>query len=436
MSTTQQIVPSVSSTVIQATQNANTLTRKELRRYIAGPWGLNSLFVGVASDGVNVTQNLKTLVDQSDDGILDASYDSDRFEHAWLYVLHSDLSAEQHRIASYTPSDGSITIGRNFNTVPTSNETEYEIHMHGIEPSQINMAIEWACQMARQSAWIMPGGLVVDGDMQFYNTSAWGTTVGSSMSKYSPPVGPKVLRTIGTTESYVPTGNIAVQPLKTCRLYAIAKPLSVESIKIKIWDATNNAEIVATAWAGNSGGIVEGNTGEAFFGASFSIPVNCKEIVVRLYGTADWQGLQITQSTDKTLYLPDWLLPYEHSIVGMAYMDGAGGINSREIYTISGLPEPRGNYLQIMPSDYGGPIMINVAMPYNEPDSDNTIYTIQSRDYIATGALRYIYTSLARPKTVDTARYEAQRVKTDREWQAYQRSRNPLASKRNSWGKR
>lgn len=436
MSTTQQIVPSISGTTIQPTQNANTLTRKELRRYVAGPWGLGSLFTGVASDGVNVTQNLRTLVDQSYDGILDSSYDSDRFEHAWLYLVHGDLSAEQHRISAYSPSDGSISIGRDFQVVPTSGETEYEIHTHGIEPTQINMAIEWACQMARQSAWIMPGGLVPDGDMQYYSTAQWGTTYNASISKYAPPVGPKVLRVTGAETAYVPTGFIAVQPLKTCRLYAIARPLSTAAIGIKIWDVTNGAEVPVSAWAGNSSGTAEGNQGDAFFGASFVVPTGCTQIQVRLYGAADWQGLQITQSSDKTLAIAEWLLPYEQSIIGLAYMEGAGASNYREYYTISGVPEPRGSLLQIQPSDWPGPIMINAAIPYNEPDSEATLYTMQSRDYIATGALRYIYTSLSRPKTVDTARYEAQRLKTDREWQAYQRSRNPLASKRNSWGKR
>lgn len=435
MSTTQNIIPALTTSAGGTLTNSNTLTRQDLRRYIAGPWGLGSLFTGVASNGANVTQTLRRLVDQSVDGILDESYDSDRFEHAWLYVIHGDQSAEQHRIAAYSPPDGIVTIGRDFGTVPTSGTTEYEIHTHGIEPNQINYAIEWACQLARQAAWIMPGGLVPDGDMQYYNTDYWNAPVSLSASKYAPPLGPKVLRTNGSDTAYIPTGNIPVTPLKSCRLYVLGKPLSTSAIKVRVWDQTNNVQITPTSWYGNSGGIATGNKSEQFFGASFVVPATCTQVAIRLYGSADWEGVQVTQGGDKTLYIPDWLLPYEQSIIGIAYMEGAGGVNIRQTYTISGIPEPRGNFLQIEPSDYTGPIMINAAIPYNEPDSEATLYTMQSRDYIATGALRYIYTSLARPKTVDTARYEAQRVKTDREWQAYQRSRNPLASKRNSWGK-
>ena len=191
MPTSGSFYPSSSVSTLVLGDDPNILTRKALRRYIAGSWGLGGLFTGTASNGASLVQGASLLVDQSSDGIQDTSYDSDRFEHAWLYKLAETSGGayrqpENHRVASYSPSDGSISIGRNFLTTPVTAVSQSELHYHGIATESIHEAIAWACQMARQSQWIMLGGLAPDGDMQGYDTSAWGTASGLTISKVSP----------------------------------------------------------------------------------------------------------------------------------------------------------------------------------------------------------------------------------------------------------
>ena len=120
MSTTQTVYPTPAS-ASQVT-GQSTITRKDLRRHIAGSWGMGGLFTGVAHNGTNLVQGASLLVDQSSDGLLDTAYDSDRFEHGWLYTINSNQSHESHRIAAYSPTDGTISIGRAFENNPVTDE--------------------------------------------------------------------------------------------------------------------------------------------------------------------------------------------------------------------------------------------------------------------------------------------------------------------------
>jgi len=439
MPTTGTFFPAGAVTAPATVTSPSILTRKSLRRYIAGPWGLGGLFTGTASNGTTLVQGAALLVDQSADGIQDTSYDSDRFEHAWLYKLSETSGGayrtpESHRVASYSPSDGSISIGRNFLTTPVTGTSQYELHYHALAPESIHEAISWACQMSRQSQWIMLGGLVPDGDMQAYDTSAWGTVSGLAISKVSPDGGRRILRATATsTTAYVPTVPIAVTENRTCRIYALVTATgTVASIVVR--DLTHSADITPS-WASGGTGTTTG-LGETFLAGTFRVPVGCTSIEVRLRGGADWEAVAVHDSASKGIRLPDWLTPYEQTIIGISYLDGFGSGGTRQYYTVPALPEPRGTWLEAEPGDYAGPIVVQAALPYVTPEEDDDTLPMSARDYIATGALRFIYTSLARPKTIDTARFEAQRIKVDREWQAYQRSRNPLASKRNSWGRR
>jgi len=428
---------SVSSSVLS--DDPYVLTRKALRRYISGPWGLGGLFTGLASDGPSLSQGTSLLVDQSADGIQDTSYDSDRFEHAWIYKLDETSGGayrppETHRVATYSPSDGSITIGRPFGTKPVTSVTRYEVHSHGLSPDSIHEAIRWACQMSRQSQWIMLGGLVPDGDMQGHDTSAWGTVSGLTASKVSPDGGRRILRaTASSATAYVPTMPIAVTENHTCRIYALVTATGTAA-SLVVRDLTHSADITPS-WASGGTGTTTG-LGETFLAGTFRVPVGCTSIEVRLRGGADWEAVAVHDSASKGIRLPDWLTPYEQTIISISYLDGFGSGGTRQYYTVPALPEPRGTWLEAEPGDYAGPIVVQAALPYVTPEDDDDTLPMSARDYIATGALRFIYTSLARPKTIDTARFESQRVKVDREWQAYQRSRNPLASKRNSWGRR
>lgn len=439
MPTSGSFYPSSSVSTLVLGDDPNILTRKALRRYIAGPWGLGGLFTGTASNGASLVQGASLLVDQSSDGIQDTSYDSDRFEHAWLYKLAETSGGayrqpESHRVASYSPNDGSISIGRNFLTTPVTAVSQYELHYHGIATESIHEAISWACQMSRQSQWIMLGGLAPDGDMQAYDTSAWGTVSGLVVSKVSPDGGRRILRAIGTTATaYVPTAPIAVIENRTCRIYALVTATGTAA-SVVVRDLTHSADI-APIWVGGGTGATTG-LGETFLAGTFRVPVGCTSIEVRLRGGADWEGIAVHDSASKGIRLPDWLTPHEQTIIGISYLDGVGSGGTRQYHTVPALPEPRGTWLEAEPGDYPGPIVVQAAVPYVAPDSDDDTLPMSARDYLATGVLRFIYTSLARPKTIDTARFETQRVKVDREWQAYQRSRNPLASKRNSWGRR
>jgi hypothetical protein len=431
MPTSQVIVPSPAASS-SAASNSNVVSRKELRRYIAGPWGLGGLHSGIASDGTNLVQGLKQLVDQSSDGLIDTAYDSDRFEHGWLMKLNSDGTSESHRIASYSPNDGTITIGREFVAQPVSGQTEYEIHTHGISPIDINAAIDWACNTARLGAWVMLGGLVADGDMQYSTLESW-TTSGATAQKVALVAGGRALSVAASSATgYARSLSFAVSPLKTYRVYAIGTPSTTSgSLSVQAWSDSGQ---VSVTWFGGSTGTVTGH--EGFFGGSFLVPSGTTVMHVRLIGSGTWTGVAVYENMSRGAALPAWCMPYEQVIIGVAYIDGAGGRGTKEYRVIPGLPEPKGGWLEFVPSDWGGPIALNVAIPFVIPSDDSALFQMSARDYIATGALRFIYTGLSRPRTVDTSRYEAGRLKVEREWQAYQRARNPLASKRNSWGKR
>lgn len=435
MPTSQIISATVSQSFYQSSNyNTNVINRKNLRRYIAGPWGLGGLFTGTASDGSNVLQGMTKMVDQSSDGLVDIAYDSDRFENAWLMKLNTDETSETHRIASYSPSDGTVTIGRTFSTQPVSGTTEYEIHTHGVSPADINSAIDWACNTARMGAWVFLGGLIVDGDMQYSTVDAWTTNLATAVKATDVGSARHIKVAQSAAGGYARSTSFPVTALRSYRVYALGNPTAIsDSISVSAWNETSNSAISVT-WFGGASGTVEGK--EGFFGGSFVAPVGCKSVHVRLVGNASWSGVAVYDNMSKGAPLPPWMIPYDQYIVAVAYLDGAGSAEAKEYRVIAGLPEPRSNWLEFEPSDWSGPICLSVSMPFPIPSDDAYEFPIGARDYIATGALRFIYTGLSRPRTIDTTRFEAGRVKVEREWQAYQRSRNPLALKRNSWGKR
>lgn len=431
---TSQIISPTASQAQSTNYNNNVVSRKDLRRYIAGAWGLGGLFTGIASDGSNVLQGMTKMVDQSSDGLVDIAYDSDRFESAWLMKLNTDATSETHRIASYSSSDGTVTIGRTFASQPVNGTTEYEIHTHGVSPEDINSAIDWACNTARMGAWIFLGGLIVDGDMQYSTADAWSTNLATVTKAASAGQARHINVSQQSSGGYAKSTSFPATELRSYRVYALGNPAAIaNSISVSVWNETSNSAISVT-WFGGGSDTVEGK--EGFFGGSFVAPSGCKSVHLRLIGNASWSGVAVYDNMSKGTPLPSWMTPYDQYIVAVAYLDGAGSANAKEYRVIAGLPEPKSNWLEFQPSDWSGPICLNVAMPFPIPSNDAHEFLIGTRDYIATGALRFIYTSLSRPRTIDTTRFEAGRVKVDREWQAYQRSRNPLALKRNSWGKR
>lgn len=390
-----------------AVAGPGSVTRQGLRRHVAGSWGLGGLFVGVAHDGQTILQGQTLLVDQSADGLLDTAYDSDRFEHGWLRKINPDFTQETHRISSYSPSDGTIGIGRPFLSTPVTDVTAYEVHTHGVSPDDLDAAIAWACQLGRQSTWVMLGGLLPDGDMQDSGVGHW-LGVGGATDKVPKPGGGLMLRSAAT---YARSDAMACTPGKVVRAYADGPGTIV------IWDDTHGVAL------GTGTGSV-----------TALVPSGTSALRVRLMGAGDWTGAAVYESGATGMELPEWCLPHDQSIVNIAYAEGFG--NARKHWTLPGLPEPRGAWLEIEPGEWPGPIMMQCAVPFVVPLDDTHEFPAGARDYLATGALRHVYTALARPKTIDTARFEAQRVRLERDWQAYQRSRNPIAMRRYSWGRR
>ena len=423
MPNSQTITPSPAAT--QQIAGYSVITRKDLRRHIAGSWGMGGLFTGVAHNGANLVQGASLLVDQSSDGLLDIAYDSDRFEHGWLYTINSDNSHESHRIASYSPTDGTISIGRTFENNPVTDVTAYEIHTHGVSPEDVNNAINWACQLGRQGIWVMLGGFVADGDMQDPGIGAW-TGSGGTISKVVKTTGERILR---VSSGYARSSSIGVISGRLYKTYAIVEPASNSPVSIVVWDETNNQAIDLNGNATNGG-----NKATASLSATWRAPDTCKSVHIRLGGAGDWSGAACYENASRGIILPEWCLPHDQVIVNLAWLEMS--TSGPTYWTITAVPEPRGTWLEVEPGDWGGPIMARVAVPFALPADEAHEFPIGARDYLATGALRYIYTSLSRPKTTDTARFEATRVRVEREWQAYQRSRNPIAMRRYSWGRR
>lgn len=424
------------SIVIPSTAPGGPATRTVLRRLIAGPQGLGGLFTGVAQDG-GALQGERRLVDASPDGLQDEAYDADRFEGAWLYTVATGSGAtyvapELHRIAAYDPAEGSLTIGRPFASQPVSGVTPYEVHTHGVSVDAIHDAIDWGTDVARFDAWFAIPGLVPDGDMQRSTTASWGAPSACTATKVVGDDGVRLLRVNATSDaSYLPTVGMPVVAGRILRVYASVTPASGRTCTVIAWDATAGTTI-DIAWGGT---VSQATSGRTYIGGRLEVPTGCTSLSLRLMGGGDWHHVALYDVAHRQLTLPLWCVPYDQFILGVAWASryGTSSADDRDLVTIPSPPRPEGGIWRLAPGDYGGLIMVHASVPFPRLIADDDAIPATATRYVLLASLAYLYRSLTRPRTMDTARFEAARAQALKDWQAMQMARNPLARWRPRW---
>ena len=427
----------IGTPVVASAPVASAVTRSTLRRLIAGSAGLNGIHVGVAQNG-NATQSSDTLVDASADGILDVAYDDDRFEGAWLYKCPHGTGAgyvapELHRVASYSAANGAVSIGRNFASLPVSGVTEYEIHTHGIPVDTLHEAIDWACDNTRSARWYAIPGLVPDGDMQAIDLASWGTPANATAGKVIlPDEQRRVVRVSASSGGYLPSSAIATSAGRVMRLHAVVDPNAGSTCTLVAWDATASAPITIT-WSGT---ITQATSGRTYLTGRIDVPANCASVVVRLVGSGDWHHVAVYDVAHREVALPEWMVPYEQSIVAVAYATGAGTTSAHDqlLVPIPTPPRPEGRWWRIDPATYPGMLMVTASAPHPRLASDDDAVCAGQVRQLTLGCLAYLYRVATRPDTMDSARFELARQQASRDWQAMALWANPLARHRPRWG--
>lgn len=427
----------VGTPVASSTLVASSVTRTTLRRIIAGSAGLNGLHWGTASNG-NATQGANTLFDASADGILDVAYDDDRFEGAWLYKCQHGtgvgyVAPELHRIASYSSSNGAVSIGRNFANPPVSGTTEYEIHTHGIPVDTLHEAIDWACDNTRSARWYAIPGLLSDGDMQATDVALWGSPSNATASKVIlADEQRRVARVVASSGGYLPSTAIATSEGRVMRLHAVVEPASGAICSLVAWDATAGVTIAIT-WSGT---VTQATSGRTYLTGRLEVPTGCASVVIRLLGSGDWYHVALYDVAHREVALPTWMVPYEQTIVAVAYAPGAGSASAHDgqLLTIPTPPRPEGSWWRIEPATYPGMLMVRASAPHPRLTNDDDNVSPGQVRQLTLGCLHYIYRVATRPDTMDSARYELARQQAQRDWQAMALWANPLARQRPRWG--
>lgn len=441
------------------------ISRRDLRSLLSGPFYLDGITRGYVTSGTTTT-----LVDSSADGILDTAYDTDRFENSFLYLPVQSASSpytgrgteEEQRVQSYTPSTGTIEIGRSFAQTPTLGEY-YELHTHGASPATINSAIKWACKNARTENWFMLGGMIEDGEMQSESMASWVIDSGVEAGKmvYSNETTTKrVMRVRGTTTGPPTNGvwqNVVVQAGHTMQLYALVKSTAGADGKtagLKIKNLQNIASpndaleinptfsgttpIVYSATGLTNDDIYYTTTGEEeFWGGSFTVPTGCSSISIGLLGSGDWSALALYDNVQQEVRWPGFLMPHDQYTLGTGYFTYYGHAAQEATTVLLRAPmRPEGPTWRIAPATIPGALAIRAAVPIPYPNYDTDSYPPNLENYLLAGAFRYMSQQMARPNTLDNVRFEGLRVKADRDWQAYSQSRNPMSWSRMVWGNR
>lgn len=309
-------------------------------------------------------------------------------------------------------------------------------------------------RVLRVSAPHVAGGAFVVGEpysIRALGTTDWNAAAGTSGVTYT--IGSRfTASTVGAgTGTAYRTGagvsqTLGVTPDRAMSVFALVRGMGGGEVPaIQVVNVTTGSEILVT-WGGSTP--VAHSTGsgdvycpsgveEEFWGGRFTVPTGCLQVKVRLLGQGDWVGVAVHDSRQQEVRWPGFLTPADQFTLGVGYYTGYGAPSSNgNTVTIPAPIRPEGPSWRVAPASFPGPLAARAAIPIPAASFDEDQYPSHLENYLLAGAFRYISQQMARPTTLDNARFEGLRIKADRDWQAHSMTRNPMTRSRMVWGRR
>lgn len=426
-----------------------TVTRMQLRQRVAGALGLRGLFTGTASnDGATTVQSATTLVDASADGLKDTAWTAARFGQGAILGLWAGAAGTAYEWSQlvpggYTPSAGTVQIGRNFATTPVDAVTAYELHSHNTTPDEIHSALNWACRNAVHAVAVLLPGLVPDGDMEASGTTNWSganalvakTTAAGTVARRSQSL--SVITTLAG--GYAESPSIPVGGGTQHTVFATVRATG-GTASVVVRDQTNGAAI-DVSW-GALQNVAAANYGDfRVLLGTFVTPTTCASVRLRLQNdtiatTSYFDDVCLYAAQAMHLALPASLFDPDNQLVDVIERRyfGSGQMDFREVklrpyYGAEGDPAGETAYRLRLPPGFTAPVAVEAALGFAELTSDASTVPDWAQEWLTAGALMQLYEMGARPRGLDQKEFAQQRAAAASQWYGFLGGRNPLLTR-------
>ena len=371
-------------------------TRQAVRQGVSRRTGVH--FTGTADSSGGTTTN---FADTNEPIFASSGTPARSLAGGW--ILPTSGSEKDERMITTMASAGNATVSPAW--TGAQNSVTYEYHSIA-QPSIITRAVRDACRRLRFAGFIYPS-LVVDGDMEYSDTSAWSSS-NAALTKSTEAghlnFAQQSLRVANSAANgYAQSAQIPVSgPSELFEIWAMVL-VDVGTATLRAYDNTNAATIASVSTSGEAW---------QWLRLDATVPSGCRDLRIRLIGTesttdAYWNLVLVRRQWSNRFALPYWLqtlspAPSPHDIIGVERLYIHGQTVSTDAYeadVLQTLPVGRWkldshpnsvDWMLTLPQNHTGPIRVKMYRPIPDPDDDTDTIPV-AQDVIEAEAILELF---------------------------------------------
>lgn len=335
-----------------------------------------------------------TIVSTAD--LVSTAIDNNFYRGWWVMRRDAATSADRvRRVTSFTASTGTLTVERSYSDTTVTGE-DVELWRYLNPDTDVLQIITEALRRCKHANSVpLASGEWTDGHMDDSGTTAW-TASNATLSKVTTAArvhwGLRALRVQNSAAGGYAYQRLGVHEDEAYWVVALCNA-DVGTAKLEAYDATNAASIESvTATADHVDLPILMRI------ASFSIPSGCRQLEIRLVGSAGatddiyWSFCVPLKANDRRLRLPTsgthqifegrWITGLSYWVPGREDTTGVSLFEDHRLHQLTGF-EPEVNrtwtnaaHLRISQLASGYPHFVELYRPYvddnNEPSADST----------------------------------------------------------------
>lgn len=297
------------------------------------------------------------------------------------WILPTSGSEKTERLVTTMASAGNATVSPAWTGAQNSVTYEY----HTTQPSIISQAIRDAVRRLRVIGYIYPS-LVVDGDMEYSDTSAWSssnaTLTKSTEAGHTNLAQQSLFVNNSAANGYAQSAQITVAAGEVYDVWALVA-VDVGTATLRAYDNTGAATITDVSTVGENW---------QWLKLTVTVPSGCRDLRFRLIGTesttdAYWNLVLVRRQDSNRMVLPYWMQTVspamsQQDIISAERMHFTGqtlGTDSYEADVLRTTPISRINidshpnstdWYLTFPFNFHGPVRVRMWRPLPDPDDD------------------------------------------------------------------